>query len=304
MRREFLAGLLELAEIDDRVFLVTADLGFGAIEPFADAFPDRFLNIGVAEQAMVSVSTGLAREGFHPYCYSIATFAVARTWEFLRNGPIAHRLPMGIIGVGPGFDYGADGHTHHALEDVGLVRLLPDARIVCPSDAVSARDFGRKGLESGTLTYFRLARNGPDCQIPVLNSLHEDGTRRPCVVVALGDMWARAEALADRVSASGLPCAAYVVEELGLAESEERLRLLANFERVIVVEGHMKRGGLSAAVSEQLAQVAWPGQLLPVGVIDLPTGRVGSAEFLWKEHTMGTEDIVEWAVSEAQTWNP
>lgn len=294
MRREFIEGLVELAESDERVFLLTADLGFGAIEPFAEAFPDRFMNIGVAEQTMISVASGLAREGFRPYCYSIAAFAVARTWEFLRNGPVAHKLSVGLIGIGPGFDYGVDGHTHHALEDVGLMRLLPESGIICPSDAPSAKRYAKQGLKSGGLTYFRLARSGPDCHLPVLGEESAALSGGACAVVALGDLWQKAIDICDAASALGSRCDAYVVEELGSDESEAKLRALASYKSVVVVEGHLTRGGLASAVSEQLGRIGWGGRILPVGVFGLPTGQLGSAEYLWQQQTMDLDDIVRW----------
>src|SRR5450759_5193027 len=161
MRNEFLAGLADLADHDPRVMLLTADLGFGAIEVFAERHPDRFINLGVAEQAMIGIATGLSEGGFVPYCYSIASFAVARTFEFLRNGPIAHGLPVRLIGIGPGMDYSYDGLTHFALEDVGLLLNQQNTRIIAPKDAASAGTFAAQGSDYPGLLYYRVARNGP-----------------------------------------------------------------------------------------------------------------------------------------------
>src|SRR3982750_4446379 len=102
MRAAFVRTLVELAERDDRVFLLTGDLGFMALEPFAERFPRRFVNVGVAEQNMVGVATGLAEAGFVPFVYSIAPFATLRPYEFIRNGPVHQRLPVRIVGIGGG----------------------------------------------------------------------------------------------------------------------------------------------------------------------------------------------------------
>ena len=98
MRAEFVAALVEEAELDERILLLTGDLGFGALEPFAERFPGRFFNAGVAEQNMAGMSTGLADAGFVPFLYSIATFASMRPYEFIRNGPVLHELPVRIVG--------------------------------------------------------------------------------------------------------------------------------------------------------------------------------------------------------------
>ena len=125
MRKAFVSALTELADTDPRVLLLTGDLGFMAVEPFAERHPGRFINVGVAEQNMVGMATGLAEAGYVPFVYSIATFAALRSYEFIRNGPVLHDLPVRIVGVGAGLDYGPNGITHWALEDVAVLRPLP-----------------------------------------------------------------------------------------------------------------------------------------------------------------------------------
>src|ERR687884_1315702 len=105
MRKAFVQALVELAAQDSRILLLTGDLGYMALEPFAERFPGRFFNVGVAEQNLVGLATGLAEAGFVPFLYSIAPFASLRPYEFLRNGPVLHRLPVRVVGVGGGFDY-------------------------------------------------------------------------------------------------------------------------------------------------------------------------------------------------------
>src|SRR5690242_10172481 len=134
MRQAFTKALTHIAENDPRIVLLTADLGYTVLEPFAERFPDRFFNVGVAEQNMVGLATGLAESGFIPFVYSIATFACLRPYEFIRNGPVLQRLPVRIVGVGGGFEYGPAGPTHHAVEDVGVLRLQPGLAVVCPAD--------------------------------------------------------------------------------------------------------------------------------------------------------------------------
>ncbi len=122
MRRTIARTLAEIAETDDRIILLTADLGFMVLEEFSDIHPSRFFNVGVAEANMVGLATGLASCGFIPFVYSISTFASMRCYEQIRNGPVLHELPVRIIGVGGGFEYGHAGPTHHGLEDLGIMR--------------------------------------------------------------------------------------------------------------------------------------------------------------------------------------
>src|SRR5438093_2400618 len=135
MRRAFVNTLVELAERDPRILLLTGDLGYLALEPFSERFPDRFFNVGVAEQNMVGLATGLAEAGYIPFCYSIVTFASLRPYEFIRNGPILHQLPVRVVGVGGGVEYGHNGATHYGLEDVGVMRVQPGISVIAPADA-------------------------------------------------------------------------------------------------------------------------------------------------------------------------
>src|SRR5579872_6006431 len=117
MRSTFIKTLADLAESDKRIILLTADLGYNALEPFVQQFPNRYINVGVAEQNMIGIATGLAEAGFIPFVYSIVTFATLRPYEFIRNGPVLHRLPVRIVGVGTGFEYSHNGASHYGLED-------------------------------------------------------------------------------------------------------------------------------------------------------------------------------------------
>src|SRR5215211_9149428 len=139
MRRAFVQTLVELASQDPRVLLLTGDLGYMVVEPFAEAFPDRFFNAGVAEQNMVGLATGLAEAGFIPFVYSIVTFASLRPYEFIRNGPILHQLPVRIVGIGGGFEYGTAGVSHYGLEDIGVMRIQPGLTIIAPADFQQTR---------------------------------------------------------------------------------------------------------------------------------------------------------------------
>src|SRR5438445_8664769 len=139
MRNAVLDELLALAEEDASVVLLTGDLGFMVLEPFAERFPARFFNVGVAEQNMVGVATGLAEAGLVPFVYSIVSFAALRPFEFIRNGPIAQQLPVRIVSVGGGMEYGQNGISDYGLEDVAIMRTQPSISIICPGDGAQPR---------------------------------------------------------------------------------------------------------------------------------------------------------------------
>src|ERR1039457_3398313 len=147
MRATFIKTLTDLAGTDPRIVLLTADLGYLAVEDFATRFPDRFCNVGVAEQNMIGVATGMAEAGFIPFVYSIGTFAVLRPYEFIRNGPVAQRLPVRIVGIGAGMEYGHEGISHHTIEDIAITRVHPGLMVVAPADPPQRSEERRVGKE-------------------------------------------------------------------------------------------------------------------------------------------------------------
>ena len=156
MRRQFIETLTSIAADDDRVYLLTGDLGYGVIEPFRDAHPKRFINVGCAEQNMVGIAMGMASQGLFPFCYSIATFLTMRPFEFIRHA--AHdNLPIRLVGVGRGKEYTENGHTHWALEAPHILNCLPNIAIEMPThDSVS--DALRASWDSPTPVYYSLSR--------------------------------------------------------------------------------------------------------------------------------------------------
>lgn len=279
MRKDFFDGLQSLARKDERVIFLTADLGFGFVEQFKQEFPHRFFNVGVSEQSMIGYATGLAEAGFRPYCYSIIPFATARPMEFLRDGPIFQKLPVVVVGVGAGFDYGVDGHTHFGLDDVSMLLCQPNARIVMPKNGQAAREFAVAGSEFSGLTYVRLARSEAEG--------HPDWTEgfdtARVVVLAVGDAGFRAtqifESLAMEASDSG------VVRSLQIVN----LEVLSNLAELIfdsgvmelhVVENHFVRGGVGTYLVDALHEKNWTGRVRKLGFTNEIHESLGSAAYL------------------------
>src|SRR5581483_6137359 len=215
VRREFVEGLVELAAEDERIVLLTGDLGFAALEPFIERFPDRFFNAGVAEQNMVGMATGLAEAGFTPYVYSISTFASMRPYEFIRNGPVLHRLPVRIVGIGEGVDYGHNGVTHYALEDLALMRAQPGLAVITPADSRQIRPALHAVQELDGPAYIRLSKQS--FAVPGLGDQFEIGRAHQlsegddAVVVAVGGMGTTAVDCAALLGESGISAGVVVV---------------------------------------------------------------------------------------------
>lgn len=160
MRKALADFLISTAENDKRIIFLTGDLGFGVFDSFKDHFPDRYLNIGIAEANMVGIAAGLAQQGFRPFCYSIASFLIPRSYEQIRFFSGYNDFKIIYIGAGGGFTYGESGATHHSLDDIGLSRLIPRLDVYVPSGPVSLTDSLGKALLSENSTYIQIGKFG------------------------------------------------------------------------------------------------------------------------------------------------
>ncbi|MDQ6776739.1 MAG: 1-deoxy-D-xylulose-5-phosphate synthase [Actinomycetota bacterium] len=283
MRRAFVDGLVELGKRDERIVLLTADLGFAALEPFEEAFPTRFFNVGVSEQNMIGMSTGLAEAGFIPYAYSISTFASMRAYEFLRNGPVLHGLPVRVVGIGEGLDYGHNGMTHYALEDVALMRVQPDLAVVTPADDRHVRPMLEAVHGLPGPAYIRLSKNS--YAVPGLGDGFELGCGQrigdgeDVAIVALGGMAATAVTAAELLAARGVAATVLVVESVNPPPTRDLVSLLGTVPLTLSIEAHYVTGGLGSLVAEVIAEHGLPCRLVRAGVQRQPVGVSGTREF-------------------------
>ncbi|RKX32332.1 MAG: transketolase [Verrucomicrobia bacterium] len=249
MRNAWIRHLQGLAERDERIFLVVGDLGFSVVEDFAAAYPERFLNAGVAEQNMVSVAAGLAREGYSVFVYSIGNFVTLRCLEQIRNDVCLHRLPVCLVAVGGGFMYGALGPTHHLTEDIAVMRAMPGMRVYVPFCARSAEVALDEVLSEALPAYIRLGREG----VPVGEVAGNGVTavRRVASGVAgtavlnVGALHAQVVEFAEKNRAD-----LYALCRLKPLPAEELEEVLGSYRRIVVVEDHQRWGGAYGAVCE------------------------------------------------------
>jgi transketolase len=296
MRGAFVKTLGDLAGSDDRIVLLTGDLGFTVVEPFAERFPKRFFNVGVAEQDMVGVATGLAEAGFIPFVYSIATFATLRGYEFIRNGPVLHQLPVRIVGIGGGFEYGSAGFTHHALEDIAVMRVLPGLTVIAPADPVQAAAALNATWDLPGPIYFRLGKDDR-ATVPGLDGAFELGRierlrdGRDVAIVTTGAISSEAVAAADAIHDAGIDATVLVVATLSPAPTEALALMLDGFRTIVTVEAHYQVGGLGSLVCEVVAERGLGARVVRLGVSGLPGGVSGSEAFLNRAHGLSRDLI-------------
>jgi transketolase len=295
MRSAFVRALVEVAEEDPRIVLLTGDLGFMALEPFAERMPERFVNVGVAEQNMVGVATGLAEAGFVPFVYSIGTFASMRPYEFIRNGPLLHSLPVRVVGVGAGLDYGHNGVTHYALEDVALMRAQPEMTVIAPSDPAQVASAVHSSTEIPGPIYFRIGKSST--AIPELGGHFELGhldrlrEGEDVAILALGSMAVEALQAAEMLAEQGVSAAVAAVASVQPAPTRELRELLAEIPWVVTVEAHYITGGLGSLVAEIIAEHRLTCSLTRRGVETMPRGVTGALPFLNDLHGLSARSL-------------
>jgi transketolase len=300
MRAAFVASLVEIAENDDRVVLLTGDLGFTVLEPFAERFPDRFFNAGVAEQNMVGIATGLAEAGYTPYVYSIATFASMRGYEFIRNGPVLHGLPVRVVGVGGGMDYGHNGMTHYALEDVAIMRAQPSLAVVAPADPAQVRAALPVIQDLPGPLYLRLGKES--ASVTGLNGRFELGRAEligdgdDIALIALGPMAAIALEAADLLARRGIGATVAVVSSFNPSPAADLSALLGSVRLAITSEAHYVVGGLGSFVAEVIAERGIGCRLVRAGIRGLPAGVTGGRPYMFERHGLSAERLVDAAL--------
>ena len=301
MRNEFVGALIEEAERDKRVMLLTGDLGFGALEPFAQRFPDRFFNAGVAEQNMAGMSTGLAEAGFVPFIYSIATFASMRPYEFIRNGAVLHDLPVRVVGMGGGLDYGTNGMTHYALEDVALMRAQPELTVLVPADGEQAQAAVRATGAIRGPVYLRLEKSGQ--LVPGLHGrfevgrAHVIGDGSDVALIAMGGVAREAVQAAELLVEQGLAATVVVVSTLNPAPADDLVDVLGRVRVALTIESHYLVGGVGSLVCEVVGEHALDCRVVRCGVNRVTRGQTGSREALHSLHGLSAEGIARTATA-------
>jgi transketolase len=284
MRNAFIRALTEVAAEDERIVFLTADLGFKLFDDFARRYPGRFFNVGVAEANMAGVATGLAMEGLRPFIYSIVPFATLRCYEQLRNDVAYHHADVKIVGVGGGYSYGHNGPTHHALEDIGALRLLPGMTVVCPGDPVETVAAVRALAKHRGPAYLRLGRAGEPTVHPKEISLTlgqaipmRDGA--DATLLSTGNMLQPALGAAELLAARGVSCAVVsmpTVKPLDAAAIERACRAT---RAVVAVEEHSLLGGFGGAVAEVVAELGLPVRFRRLGAADRFSHTCGDQPF-------------------------
>lgn len=285
MRDTFVRTLIALAKENPNIELITGDLGFGVLKPFWERLPDQFINAGIAEQNMTSAAAGMALEGKTVFTYSIGNFPTLRCLEQIRNDCAYHGANVKIVCVGGGFVYGSLGMSHHATEDIAVMRALPGVAVLCPGDLVEAEEATKAIAKYPGTCYLRLGRGGEkrihdhidNFEIGKAIKIHDGEKIAVFSTGAIFEEVADAEAI---LAEHDIYPAVYTFPTVKPIDRAVIARCAADFDMIVTVEEHNIVGGFGSAVAEVLAELPERARLLRIGIHDTYSSIVGSQKYL------------------------
>lgn len=301
LRHSFGQSLLELARQDERIVALSADLaGSVGLGDFVQEMGRRYIEVGVAEQNLVTVASGLAHMGKIPFAASYASFSPGRNWEQIRTSICLNNQPVRLIGSHAGLNVGADGASHQMLEDIALMRVLPGMVVLAPGDSIEAAQFTRLMAQDSHPSYMRLPRvdlpvyNDPanEYQIGRAYVLRQDD--QPVVsVVTTGSMTGNALLAAQILSQKGITSEVVHVPTIKPLDQATILGSIGRTKVVVTVEEHQVSGGLGSAIAELVLESdIRPTKFYRIGVNDR-FGQSGTVTNLWRHYQLDAGGIVE-----------
>lgn len=267
MRTNFINQLIEEARHNDKIFLLVGDLGYHVIEPFAEEFPDRFLNVGIAEQNMAGIAAGLAMSGYNVYFYSIGNFPTIRCLEQIRNDIAYHQANVKVVSVGAGYAYGSLGATHQATEEIGALRVLPNMVVATPGDPLEAKAITKISASYDGPMYIRLGKAGEktvhsedsiNLKIGDFCSLiTREGNQT--AVLACGNIL---DAALHQINEENLNYDLYSVPFVKPINKEQLINIVKTHPAgLITIEEHQKSCGMGSAIVEVLNDLYYEGDI-------------------------------------------
>ena len=299
MRDHFIQRLGELVLQDPDILLITGDLGFGVFNDFRENYPANFINVGVAEQQMTGLATGLALEGKTTFTYSIGNFATLRCLEQIRNDAAYHGANVNVVCIGGGFSYGALGISHHATEDLAILRSIPDITVVAPCghwETMAAT--AAIAQEPGT-AYLRLDKSaGDDSAITDSESFTLGRARilRPgtdCAIITTGGILEEVQKAVAELSTKNIAARVISMHTIKPIDVETVIAAATETNALITVEEHTVNGGLGSAVLEVLADHEQFTRVLRIGLESGFSSIVGSQQYLRQLYKLDAASIAQ-----------
>ena len=297
MRNAFADEMVKLARNNSELILLSGDIGNKLFDEFKELGENRFINCGIAESNMMSVASGLALSGLRPVIYTIAPFTTTRCYEQIRVGVSYHRAPVTIIGTGSGLSYAELGATHHSLEDLAIMRALPDFLVLAPCDEIELRILLAEVFKQRKPAYIRIGKKSETIYNKDITTIKigkpvklrdgEDG----CIIAA-GTIMSESMRAAEILQEEGISISVVSNHTIKPLDEQYLFSLFIKYQYVFVIEEHGKIGGLGSAISEWLAsQNGNLGRLISIGTDDSFMHVIGSQNFARRYYGIDSEKI-------------
>jgi transketolase len=296
MRDAFVETLLEEAKRDQNIILITGDLGFGVLDKFQKELPSQFINTGVNEQTMIGMAAGIASTGKRVFVYSIGNFPTLRCLEQIRNDVCLMNNPVVIVSVGAGYAYGPQGYTHHALEDIAVMRALPNLEVVVPSDPLEAKQITKFLVESKSPSYLRLGKSheqilGEKKSVIEYGKVNEFLSGTDGTILFVGSIGKIALEAAEILASEGISASVASVPFIS-NQDIDYLRYAAKKGPIITLEEHAHRGGFGSSVLEFLNKEGITASVGLIAAAQHNLSQIGSQDFLRQENGINANSIV------------
>lgn len=294
MRKEFANAIIDLSKTNDKIIFLTGDLGFMALEEVKECLGERFINTGVAEQNMATMAAALAYEGFIPFIYSISPFITLRPYEQLRNDICLHNLPVKIIANGGGYGYGIMGSTHHNIEDIGSMRILPNMKVFVPFTKEDVMTSLQQMITDKSPNYLRLNLASTQANISAFSQWRKIKTsttnKSKAIIIGTGTV-------ADNLFK--LPVGLLNELEIWLLSKypvynipEELLEAIGDIKNVITIEEHQGQCGLHETLASLLLKkLHKPINYHTLFASGYPSGKYGSQQWHLEENNMAGKNL-------------
>lgn len=264
MRTAFINQLVEEAKKNPKIFLLVGDLGFNVVEPFAQQFPERFINVGIAEQNMAGIAAGLALEGYCVYIYSIGNFPTLRCMEQIRYDICYHNLNVKIVAVGGGYAYGSLGASHHATEELGMLRTIPNLVVCSPGDPIETKVITEFSAQNDGPCYIRIGKAGePSVHSNLISAINKGSILKikqngPIAVFSTGAML---KYVVDFIEQNNIKASIYSFPFVKPINIEMLKNIVESHKKIITTEEHQSNCGFGSAIIEIVSDLFEAGDI-------------------------------------------
>jgi len=296
MRYAFIKELIKQAEKNKNIIFLTADLGYTVVEEFRNRFPDQFINVGVAESNMMGIATGLAMSGKIVFVYSIATFATLVPFENIRNDVALHNAHVIIVGSGAGLSYSDAGPSHHTIEDIAVLRTIPNMNIIAPADPTEMQWATKVAVKLKKPLYLRIAKKGEPViydKKPILRfgkgSILKKGN--DFAIISTGNMVYNSLLATNSLEKKGLKGTVISMHTLKPIDEELIKKLSAKVKHIFTIEEHYEIGGLGSIVSDIITKYNLPCKLVKIALPNIFIKEAASQQFLRNKYKLSPKQI-------------